>query len=632
MEDRRIEVYDIETLAGCYTYSGYNIDTKEVKQFVIHESRNDLIEMVNHIKSLKGMVGYNNLSFDYPIIHFILKEYTKWGLLSNQEIIDKIYNKAQEIINKQDSRDKFSHLIRSKDMFVEQMDLFKMWHFDNKARRTSLKSLEISMNYPNVMDMPISHIEKNITIDQIDEVLEYNLNDVMATYKFFLLSKDKIELRKGLKQKYGLDCINYSDSKIGESLVLDLYSKAIKCNIWDIKSAGGTYNDCINLNECIFDYIEFKTDIFKSLLDNLKSKVVTGTKEIIEESIIYKGFKYDYGLGGIHGCIKPGIYESNDKYIIIDADVASLYPSIAVQNKLFPAHLGEEFCEVYEDILNQRIAAKKAGNMTMSDGFKLSLNSVYGKSNDQYSFLMDNKYTIKTTINGQLMLTMLCEDLVENIEDLIMLQVNTDGLTVKIKKSDYNKYLELCKQWEIKTKLSLEYVEYSKMIIRDVNNYIAVSTKGKVKYKGTFELNKELHKDNSDKIVAMAISEYFINNIPVERTIKNHDNIYDFCARQKFIGDDYGVTTTVEYKDGEYRTITEKQQKNVRYYISNKGSSFTKYYTDGSTEIIAGGYQVKVFNKYIKKDIKDYDINYQYYIQEANKIINTIIDNQLTLF
>ena len=632
MEDRRIEVYDIETLAGCYTYSGYNIDTKEVKQFVIHESRNDLIEMVNHIKSLKGMVGYNNLSFDYPIIHFILKEYTKWGLLSNQEIIDKIYNKAQEIINKQDSRDKFSHLIRSKDMFVEQMDLFKMWHFDNKARRTSLKSLEISMNYPNVMDMPISHIEKNITIDQIDEVLEYNLNDVMATYKFFLLSKDKIELRKGLKQKYGLDCINYSDSKIGESLVLDLYSKAIKCNIWDIKSAGGTYNDCINLNECIFDYIEFKTDIFKSLLDNLKSKVVTGTKEIIEESIIYKGFKYDYGLGGIHGCIKPGIYESNDKYIIIDADVASLYPSIAVQNKLFPAHLGEEFCEVYEDILNQRIAAKKAGNMTMSDGFKLSLNSVYGKSNDQYSFLMDNKYTIKTTINGQLMLTMLCEDLVENIEDLIMLQVNTDGLTVKIKKSDYNKYLELCKQWEIKTKLSLEYVEYSKMIIRDVNNYIAVSTKGKVKYKGTFELNKELHKDNSDKIVAMAISEYFINNIPVERTIKNHDNIYDFCARQKFIGDDYGVTTTVEYKDGEYRTITEKQQKNVRYYISNKGSSFTKYYTDGSTEIIAGGYQVKVFNKYIEKDMKDYNINYQYYIQEANKIINTIIDNQLTLF
>lgn len=476
MEDRRIEVYDIETLAGCYTYSGYNIDTKEVKQFVIHESRNDLIEMVNHIKSLKGMVGYNNLSFDYPIIHFILKEYTKWGLLSNQEIIDKIYNKVQEIINKQDSRDKFSHLIRSKDMFVEQMDLFKMWHFDNKARRTSLKSLEISMNYPNVMDMPISHTEKNITVEQIDEVLEYNLNDVMATYKFFLLSKDKIELRKGLKQKYGLDCINYSDSKIGESLVLDLYSKAIKCNIWDIKSAGGTYNDCIDLNECIFDYIEFKTDIFKSLLDNLKSKVVTGTKEIIEESIIYKGFKYDYGLGGIHGCIKPGIYESNDKYIIIDADVASLYPSIAVQNKLFPAHLGEEFCEVYEDILNQRIAAKKAGNMTMSDGFKLSLNSVYGKSNDQYSFLMDNKYTIKTTINGQLMLTMLCEDLVENIEDLIMLQVNTDGLTVKIKKSDYNKYLELCKQWEIKTKLSLEYVEYSKMIIRDVNNYIAIKS------------------------------------------------------------------------------------------------------------------------------------------------------------
>lgn len=129
-------------------------------------------------------------------------------------------------------------------------------------------------------------------------------------------------------------------------------------------------------------------------------------------------------------------------------------------------------------------------------------------------------------------------------------------------------------------------------------------------------------------MVPFALSEFFVKGIPVEETIKSHKNIYDFCGRQKFVGDAYGE---IKYLSEEGIKV-EKQQKNVRYYISNKGSSFTKYYTDGSTEIIAGGYQVKVFNKYIKKDMKDYNINYQYYIEQANKIINTIVDNQLTLF
>ena len=141
-----------------------------------------------------------------------------------------------------------------------------------------------------------------------------------------------------------------------------------------------------------------------------------------------------------HGCIKPGVYESDDNYVIIDADVASLYPSIAVVNKLYPQHLGLEFCNVYESILKQRIEAKKAGNMTLSDGFKLSLNSVYGKSNDKYSFLLDPVYTMKTTLNGQLMLSMLAERLVIDIESIQKLQINTDGLTIKIHKKDLDNY------------------------------------------------------------------------------------------------------------------------------------------------------------------------------------------------
>lgn len=635
MEDRKIWVYDIETLASVFTYTAYNIDTKEIVKFVIHSSRNDIIEMVEHILSCNGMVGFNNLSFDYPVIHYILLNWKKWleNLKSNEEIIALIYKKVQDIINGQ-IENKFGSIIRTKEVLVPQLDLFRMWHFNNKARSTSLKALEISMNYPNVMDMPIDHARTDIREDEIEGILEYNENDVLATEKFYQLSEGKIGLRKGLEVKYGLPCINYPDSKIGEELVLKLYCDATGLNPWEVKKLR-TERESIDLGECIFDYIEFKTSLFNQLLTKLKSKTITQTKGSIEESVIYKGFKYDYGTGGIHGCIKPGVYISDDKYMIIDADVASLYPSIAIVNRLFPEHLGEIFCDVYENgIVKPRLEAKKAGDMIMANGFKLSANSVYGKSNDKYSFLYDPKYTLQTTLNGQFMLTMLCEDLVEAIKDLQMLQVNTDGITMRILRSDYQKYLDICAVWEKKVRLTLEYVEYDKMIIRDVNNYMAVTTKGKVKYKGAFEIEKELHKDNSFKIVPIAISEYFTKGIPVEQTIRNHKNIYDFCGRQKFIGQDYGVTHTLDYmKNGNAYDRVDKQQKNVRYYITSKGSTFVKHYSSGGEEVINRGYQAKVFNKFEdKEDFKDYSINYEFYIKEANKEINNIVDKQLELF
>ncbi len=268
----------------------------------------------------------------------------------------------------------------------------------------------------------------------------------------------------------------------------------------------------------------------------------------------------------------------------------------------------------------------------MADGYKLSANSVYGKSNDENSFLYDPQYTIKTTLNGQLMLSMLAEYLVDSIDDLTMLQINTDGLTVKIKKEDLPKYYNVCKKWEELTKLTLEYVEYSKMVIRDVNNYLAVSTKGKVKYKGAFEIDKELHKDNSFRVITIALSDYFIKGIPVEETIKNHTNIYDFCGRQKFKLDSYGETHSIKKVNGSFITNIQKQQKNVRYYVSNGGETFIKRYNKGTSELIHVGYTVNIFNNYVEKEFKDYNINYSFYIKECYKIIDEIDSKQLSLF
>lgn len=326
IRDRKLWVYDIETLKSCFTYSAINIDTQERVQYVIHKDRNDIVNLCDHLCKCNGQIGFNNIGFDYPVIHELMSHYSNDLTFditrSIKDFIDLIYNKAQEIINSQNNIIGYNNLIIPQSKrYINQLDLFKIWHFDNKARRQSLKGLEIAMNYPNVMDMNIDHKRDDIRLDEIDSILEYNMNDVLATYEFYKKSIDKINLRKDLKKEYNLDCINYSDSKIGESLVLKLYCNKTNQDEYDVKKLR-TNRDKIDLSKCIFDYIKLNTPEFNKILNAFKSKTITETKGALEESVVYKGFKYDFGLGGIHGCVKPGIYESNSDYLIIDADVA----------------------------------------------------------------------------------------------------------------------------------------------------------------------------------------------------------------------------------------------------------------------------------------------------------------------
>jgi hypothetical protein len=550
-----------------------------------------------------------------------------------ENLITDLYDKAQWIIEVQNSRVRgVFTTVKESEVLISQLDLFKVWHYNNAARSTGLKALQISMNYPDVLDMPIEHTKTDVELSDIPMILEYNLNDVLSTYEFYKKSLAKIDLRKSLRQSFGIKCSNWSDSKIGEQLIASIYCNKYGLSYWDIKDLR-THRNHINLKDCILDYIKFNSKEFTKLLDYFKSKTIVETKGSIKESVIYKGFKYDYGTGGIHGCIKSGVYESDDNYVIIDADVGSLYPNLAITNNFYPYHLGEAFIDVYKSIIDLRMAAKKEGNMVLSDGFKLAANSVYGKSNDVDSFLYDPKFTMQITLNGQLLLSMLAEVLVDTFgTKLTVLQINTDGITVKIPREFVNQYYALCKLWETETKLNLEYVEYSKMIIGDVNNYLAVTTNGKIKHKGRFEVDKVVgsepayHKDNSFRIIPLALEKYFVQGIPVEDTILNHKNIYDFCGRQKFKSDSYGEIHKL--KDNEKKII--RQQKNVRYYISNDGCTFVKKYTkDNSSELINVGYTVTIFNKFEEKE--DYNINYNFYINSCKKEINNIQNAQMCL-
>lgn len=380
-QNRNLWVYDIETLKSCFTYTGLNVDTQEVVQFVLHEKVNNLDSLINHLNTCKGQIGFNNVNFDYPIIHRLMNNYKNgyFKSIPASDIVRLIYDDAQRLIEEQNLKTGFNSIISIplSDVLIPQLDLYKVWHYNNKARSTSLKALEISMNFPNVMEMSIQHDHENIPYEAIESILEYNLNDVYATYEFYKRSIEKVKLRKSISEKFNIPCINWSDSKIGEQLILKLYCDKTGYRPWEIKKLRSNRSE-IALKDIVLPYISFQSKEFNELLDYFNNKIIFETKGSISKSVIYKGFKYDYGTGGIHGCIKSGIYESDNDYIIIDADVASLYPNLAIKNKFYIEHLGESFIDVYQSIVNLRLQAKKEGDMVLSDGFKLAANSVYG--------------------------------------------------------------------------------------------------------------------------------------------------------------------------------------------------------------------------------------------------------------
>lgn len=497
----------------------------------------------------------------------------------------------------------------------------------------------------NVEEMPIHHSQWCKESD-IDLILGYNKNDVDATYQFLLTTvgktdyslykgKNKIELRQNLTKKFGVNCINMPDVRIGESLMLHLYSRAINEDPYYVKKLR-TVRPNINLGECIPKWCDIKSKEFNKFLDTIKGTTIKGEKKEFSASILFHEIFFDFGTGGAHGCISPGVYKSNDDIIILDLDVSSLYPSVARSLNLYPQHLGPEFMRLYEQFIDARVnekhKPKDQRDNVLIEGYKLLLNGTYGKSGEETSFMFDRMYTYKTTIGGQCFICMWAERMVDVCPDLKFLQINTDGITIMIPKNKLEAIREVNNQLTKETTLVIEEAFYKQMIIRDVNNYIAeyddsTPDKEHLKLKGCFEIDKEYHKDPSMRIVPIALKQYFIYNIPITETVHSHTDIFDFCLRLKT---NSKSTPYYKYLNDEGKIVDKKLDRTTRYYVSNAGGIIIKQFDESRASGVNVGYSVNLFNKYVEKPMKEYDINYNFYISEANKIKYTVDDGQLT--
>jgi hypothetical protein len=582
-------VYDQEVFPNFFLCAVTPLAENDNTQWLyeVSERRNDLPYLVTGLRSgyWKRMFGFNNLGYDSPILHEAVRLHDAGADAATINRRLKVLN--DEIIG---SGSRWSHRVHWRDELVEQVDLFLMHHFDNKARQTSLKALEFAMRSRRVQDLPF-HYNTVLESWQMDVVRDYGGNDIGETKRFAHKSADMIAFREKLGKKF----MSANDTKIGKSFFIDALEKRTPgiCYGSDRKPRQ-TYRTHVDLAECIFPWIRFERPETQAVLERLRSttlradeiKVSEGGGDAkVETKGVFKdltatcdGFTFVYGTGGLHGSVSKRILRADALTELVDIDVEAFYPSIAIVNGVYPAHLGPGFVDVYRELKNDRVLAKQSGDMVKSDALKLANNGVYGDSNNYYGPFLDPKYTMTITVNGQLMLTMAAEQFMK-IPGLEIIQANTDGLTLRFPRSQRSRFDDVCRWWCHGTGMKLEEKQYDTMWIRDVNAYIARYSqddingkdKGKYKRKGDYDYElkvgnqKAWHRDHSSLIIPKAVNAAFCEDKDPREFITNHSDMWDFLMRQKVDKNSF-----LHLADGT------ECQKIIRYYIAHDGQSLIK--------------------------------------------------------
>ncbi|MCD6163442.1 MAG: hypothetical protein J7K40_13660 [candidate division Zixibacteria bacterium] len=582
---------------------------------------NEISQLLEFLDSIRNetMTGYNNLSYDWPVLNYIIQNRGCAPL--------DIYNKSDQII-KTPWNDRFSNIIWNP--IIKQRDLLRVMHYDNPARMTGLKALEFVMRSHNIEDLPYTP-GSILNFDQYDFLRTYMWFDIENTKKFCNLIEKEINFRKELSEKYDKDFTNASDAKIGSEVFIQALEKVgVECynHSNGQRAPKRTVRENVKIKDCIFPYIKFEHPEFQRIKIWLEGQTVTEVKNVFKDLKCHvNGIDYIFGTGGLHASVNNSIIESDEYNQIVDVDVTSMYPSIAIVNKLYPEHLGIEFCSVYEDLFNERKKHKKGTAENAS--LKIAMNATYGNSGNKYSPFFDLKYLLSTTINGQLSLLMLVEQLIKT-PSLKIIQCNTDGISYIVSKKYIEHCRNICKWWESITKLQLEEVFYKKMVLRDVNNYIGVYPDGKLKRKGCYCFGGDLgyHQNHSSQVVPMAANQALLYGKNIEEYISTHSDIFDFMNFAKVPRSSKLIT--VDYEGNE-----EQIQNNTRYYISVFGLDLVKIMPPTPQQVakdadaperrfmLNKGWKASVCN-----DMDDYDdaaVEYEYYIREAHKIVDPIL-------
>ena len=524
-----------------YTYievfNGSDYDKAKLKKLLTHHT----------------IITFNGNNYDIPLIYMLLDGKTTEQLKKASDDIIHERIRSWEILKAYKTFD------------IDHVDII-----DILPGHATLKIYGGRIHTKTMQDLPLdpsSIIEES----QLPLMRKYCANDTRVTAELYHEVEFQIGLRKQIGDKLGIDLRSKGDSKIAESIVLDRLAQLGVDVRKKPQTTGEWYYNApkhvkFNLPQCRELLNEYQSNVY--YLDetgHVKFKFSDGKtfrKIKIGDTI------YTCALGGIHSTEKAMYYSAGDDHCIEDCDVTSYYPSTIINCCCYPEHLGSEFITVYQDIVRERVNAKKSGDKAKAQALKIPINATFGKFSDRYSRFYSPFLSPKITVTGQLSLLMLIEKLEEN--GIKVISANTDGIVTYFHKDKSELKKKIVDAWCRVTKYDMEITSYKLIASRSVSDYIAIKTDDHVKAKGAYadltDSYNRLRNNPRCPICFTAIREYLANGTPIEQTIKECKDIRQFV--------------TIATANGGCRWGDQTFGKSIRFYYSSQSlDSF--YYLNG---------------------------------------------------
>lgn len=620
IKGKTVIVYDIEVFPNFFHCTCKDTESNELYLFEISERKTQISELTDFFLNKDRLFcGYNNHHYDDTLVNYIV-DYC--SLLEQKHYviaIQSIFNLSQTIISSEDgSIERYKKWKYAK--YFDSMDLLTMM-FSSKLR-VGLKEMQLTMRYHNVLEYD-GNFNDYVNPKDYQKIIEYNINDVESTTNLLqrLANKGEIDLRLFIEEEYGFNALSMDSVKFGETILAKKVCEELHIDKRQLETMRSPM-DNVPLKDVILPFIQYKNPKLQSVLEDTKKQVVSSKeRKSYENKFVISNTRYSIGVGGIHSINTPRIYVPKSDEYIGHLDVASMYPSFIVQYGWFPTHLGKAGLDVYIQLYTERLQAKHSGQKLKNLALKLVLNSVTGKMQQETSWLYDPKSVFKIRINGQLILLMLVDILLQYNCEII--QVNTDGVMFIAKKDQESDIMESVSKLEQLTKLSFEADRYEAFYQYAVNDYFGVTDKNEIEKRGMFITESILGKGLAPTIIPKAVIAYLTKNIPLEKTIRECNDIYEFLMAQRV-----DKKFKVEYNNHYIQRIN-------RYYASTNGYWLykVKETEDGlSYENMLKKSGVTILNKIDDTSTLDKNINYAYYLSEARKIVNELQCRQLDLF
>lgn len=561
-------IVDVECYRNYFLALFKEADSDQTHCFELYAGCDLNIPALSELMRSNRTISFNGNSYDLYMIAAAIEGYDneRLKLLSDAIILSDA--PAWQIANRNDV-----YIPRNQNGKPEwdHIDLIEV-----APGKASLKIYGGRLNAPKMQDLPIKP-DAMISPEQRELLRTYCLNDLETTELLYKTLTPQLQLRVEMSKQYRIDLRSKSDAQIAEAVfrkeIGDLEGRQIRSPKIDMTKRY-RYNDP--------KIIDFERDDLRSVLNRLIESdfplAATGSIDLPswlkDTKIKIGGSEYQMGIGGLHSCEKRRHIIRAGDHVLRDADVASYYPSIILQQGLIPENLGKSFVTIYKSIYDRRLSAKHSGDKVTANSLKITLNGSFGKLGSKYSALYAPDLLIQTTITGQLALLMLIERLEAN--GISVVSANTDGIVTYFPKALERTYEEVCWGWMLATSYELEFTEYSALYSRDVNSYIAVKPNGSVKGKGAFA-EPNLMKNPQFVIINEALYAYLSKGVSIEHTINACSDVTKFLMVRS-------VTGGAEW-NGEYLG------KAVRFYYSKAVGADTciRYAKSGNKVPVSDG-------------------------------------------